>query len=148
MRGFTLIELILILAIIGVMSLLTLPFLQSFQVSSDLATSGFNLLATLRQAQRQAQTGQDNSNWGVYFDDGNHQFILFRGDSFASREPSEDQVATYSEIFSFQPDFGDQIVFSLFNGQPSASGIVQISGTNNQVRVILIAADGQINIGN
>lgn len=148
MRGFTLIELIIILGILALTSVLAIPFIQSFQVSSDLLTHTQNLTQTLRRARQQAIFGQNNSNWGVYFDNSGKSFILFKGENFTSRDQDYDQKIDYPAIFNVNPDFGNEIYFSLYTGQPSVNGTVTISSPNNASKDIIINNSGLIEINN
>ena len=65
--GFTIVEILIILGVLAIVATLSLPFIQSFQVSSDLTTYSEQLTQTLRRAQQKAMAGQNNSAWGVYF---------------------------------------------------------------------------------
>jgi len=146
MKGFSLIELILVLALVAIVSALTIPFVQSFQVSADLTTYSANIALTLQRAQQQAMAGQDDSSWGVYFDNSSRQFILFRGDSFAGRDQTYDQVTSYPEIFSLGTDFGSEISFAIFSGEPSASSTVTITSRNDGTKKIFINSLGLIQV--
>ena len=146
MRGFTLIELIIVLGILVVVSALSIPFIQTFQVSSDLYTHTNTLVKTLRRAQHQAVTGLNDSSWGVYFANGNKKFVLFKGEDYITRDQSYDQETDYPEIFNITTDFGSEIYFSLYSGQPSTVGLVTITSPNNKSKTISIANSGLIQI--
>lgn len=148
MRGFTLIELLLVIAIIVILAGLTIPFAQSTQVSNDLSSYTIEVLTTLRQAQNQAVFGQNASGWGVYFDNSNKNFIFFKGDLYPNRDPDFDQIFLIPESFNINNDFGDEISFSIFSGQPTASGTVELTSVNNQTKSILINSYGKIELGN
>lgn len=146
MRGFTLIELIIVLGILAAVAVLSLPFVQSFQVSSDLYTYVDTINRTLQRAQQQAIAGQESSSWGVYFDNPNKKFILFKGDNYASRDPDYDQETKYPAVFSISTDFGDEINFSLYSGSPSVVGTTTIISSNNETKYIVIKDSGLIQI--
>lgn len=148
MRGFTLIELLIVMAILAVAAALSVPFIQTFQVSSDLYTNLDTINQTLRRAQYQAMTGQNSAAWGVYFNTAGKNIVLFQGDSYAARDQSYDQATEYADIFSITTDFSDEIYFSLYSGQPSASGTVTIASPNNDSKDITINNFGLIQISN
>ena len=135
MRGFTLVELLIVIAILVIASGLALPFIQSFQATADLATHADTLTSTLRRARWQAVTGQNAASWGVYFDSGNNRFVLFQGTSYAGRDQSFDQEFTYPVVFTLTTDFGNEIGFSRYAGDASASGTVLFSDGVNQASV-------------
>jgi len=147
-RGFTLVELLIVLAIIAVVGALAIPFIQTFQVSSDLYTYADTITKTLRRAQRQAVTGQNEASWGVYFDNGNKTFILFKGDDYASRDQNYDQQNDYPPVFSISDDFGSEVYFSVYSGSPSAVGTVTMTSGNNESKTISIDDYGKIEISN
>ena len=135
MRGFTLVELLIVIAILGIVGGLSVPFIQSFQVSSDLATHSNTIARTLRRAQMQAITGLDSQSWGVYFDSAGKKLILFQGDDFATRDQSLDQQLDYSESFSVSTDFSDEIYFVIYSGSPSVSGVVIVASLNDSKNI-------------
>jgi len=144
--GFTLVELLIVLGIVIVVSILSIPFIQSFQDSSDLQTYADNLNYVLRRAHQQAVNGQNNSSWGVYFNEAGKNFTLFKGDSFATRDQSYDQAFDYPNIFNISTDFGDQIIFSVYSGQASVTGSIIFSGKNNKQRIISISSSNIIQV--
>src|SRR3989338_6845560 len=144
MRGFTLVELILVFGIVAMVSALSIPFLLSSQVSSDLNSLTITLVSTLRRAQQQAQSGQNQASWGVYFDSGNNRYVLFQGADFAGRNPDFDLTVDYPATFSLTSDFGSEIVFGLYSGQPSAAGVLEFNSANEGSKNISIDSYGKI----
>ncbi len=129
-----------------IVSALSIPFIQSFQTSSDLYTYSNTVTQTLRRAQQQAIAGQSNSGWGVYFDNGGKKLILFKGENYASRDQTYDQITDYLEIFSISAGFGDEVYFAIYSGKPSVSGDVTIISPNEGAKVISINSIGLIQI--
>jgi len=148
MRGFTLIELLIVIGILAIVAVFSLPFLQTFQVSSDLNTHTNTLNQALRRAHLQAIAGQNNSNWGVYFDNPAKKFILFKGSDYSTRDQDYDIETEYPEIFNIATDFGNEIYFTQYSGQPSSAGTVTLSGPNNESEDISISNIGLIQIDN
>jgi len=81
-RGFTFIELVLVIALIGILAGLAVPFWRDFFVSNQLSTLTQETVQALRRAQGYAHAGRTNSSWGVYVDDALGQITFFRGSSF------------------------------------------------------------------
>ncbi len=148
MRGFALIELLIIIALITVVSVFAIPFTQSFRVSSDLYTSADDILKTLRRAREQAIFGENNEGWGVYFDSVNYRLTIYQGGDFNTRAKDYDQTVEYSSAFTVNTDFGNSINFSKNSGQPSALGAVTVASQNNQNVIINIDSNGKIQVAN
>lgn len=146
MRGFTLVELLVVIAIITITAGLSIPFVQSFQVSSDLRTNSDIILKTLRRAQQQAAAGQQADSWGVYFNTGNNKMILYKGLNYTSRDSEFDQESDFAQTFSLATDFSDEINFSLYSGDPSVTGLVTITSDNHDSQNISISNLGLIQL--
>ncbi|MBU1164648.1 prepilin-type N-terminal cleavage/methylation domain-containing protein [Patescibacteria group bacterium] len=147
MRGFTLIELIIVVAIIMLLGALSVPFFQSFQVSSGLYTFTDEVSRIVRYAQVSAINGQNNDDWGVYFNESNKEYTIYKGSNYALRDTNFDLVFEYREIFSISTDFvNDEIIFSQYQGLPQSSGTITITSVNNNTYQIDISNIGLINV--
>ena len=147
MRGFTLIELLLVITILGVVAGLSVPFLQTFQTSSDFQVYLSDMQAALRRAQSQAADGFRDDDWGVYFNDAAQTFTLFKGSDFVSRDQSFDQDFQYPQIFSLTTDFSNQTVYFKSTGEPNASGTITFLGPNSgQTGTLRVTAAGRIDL--
>ena len=69
MKAFTLIELLIVIAIVMILGALSVPFFQSFQVSSELYTFTDEVTRMLRYVQASAISGQSDGSWGIKFDE-------------------------------------------------------------------------------
>ncbi|OGY45138.1 MAG: hypothetical protein A2729_00075 [Candidatus Buchananbacteria bacterium RIFCSPHIGHO2_01_FULL_39_14] len=146
--GFTIVEILIILGVLAIVATLSLPFIQSFQVSSDLTTYSEQLTQTLRRAQQKAMAGQNNSAWGVYFNNGQKKVILFKGVDYGSRDSDFDEEISYPPSFSVNTDFSGLIFFNLYRSSPSVGGIVTITSQNNESKNITINELGIIQLIN
>ena len=76
--GFTLIEFMIVAALIIMFSGLTLPVGFNFYQESTLRDQARNLENSLRKAQAMAMTGRGDSSAGVKIEEG--QYIIFEGE--------------------------------------------------------------------
>lgn len=146
MRGFTLIELILVVALMALIGGMSAPFFQSFQVSSDLYTYTDTITRTLRRAQVQSIAGQNANSWGVYFDTAANTITLFYGNSYAIRDQSYDEVTKVPNSFDFTTTFSDEIFFTIYSGSPSSVGSVTLTDQNGGSETVTINTLGLIDV--
>jgi len=141
-RGFTLIEVLLSVAIIGILVGLSLPLYRSFQTRSDLdvVTQGF--ADALYRAQSYARSGRQDSAWSIHIPPNYGSFYLYKGSSFAGREAQYDE--TFSYVGSTSSSTLSDITFSKFTGEPTATGSVTITSPNNETRTVTINAKGLV----
>jgi prepilin-type N-terminal cleavage/methylation domain-containing protein len=67
MRGFTLLELIIVIALIVPLAAMGIPVYTHFQIQSQLDSTTHEIVHTLRTAQQKARAGEQNRSWGVSF---------------------------------------------------------------------------------
>ncbi|MFH1536801.1 MAG: prepilin-type N-terminal cleavage/methylation domain-containing protein, partial [Patescibacteria group bacterium] len=66
-KGVSLVELLLVVALIAIIASLSVPFYRSFQIEEQLDTASKDILQVLREAQNKSITAQEDSVWGVHF---------------------------------------------------------------------------------
>jgi len=120
--AYTLIDVMLTLAILAIAMSVTLPFLGLFRQSQTLEIQTRDVVQTLRDAQRRAQTGRLDRDWGVRFQTGS--FLLFAGSGFVERMRAADDVHAVNASFSFSGS--TDVVFRKITGAPLSPGTVSI----------------------
>ncbi|OHA59543.1 MAG: hypothetical protein A2589_01625 [Candidatus Vogelbacteria bacterium RIFOXYD1_FULL_46_19] len=90
MKGFTLIEVIVSLALFIVLLGLFLPVALSYLSASHLADTTTGVQSALREAQAKAKWQKNDQSFGVKFL--SDTYVLFQGESYASRDESEDLI--------------------------------------------------------
>ena len=139
-NGFTLMEVLLSLAIIALLAGMSVPIYQSFQIRNDLNTTAGTVAQVWRRAGFLASASDDDSNWGVYIND-NH-IVLFKGQSFAGRDDN------FSEIYDLpggiKPTGLTELVFEKFTGRPTDTGSLTLTGRTGETRVIEINELGTV----
>lgn len=141
-KGFTLIELMIAIALIIMFSGLTLPVGFNFYQESTLNDQARNLENSLRRAQAMAMTGRGESNAGVKIEEG--QYTIFEGESFGERRGEADITIPFPIALSTSGT--DEIVFQKLTGLPTfpeeERSIIIIFGANSQE--ITINSQGKI----
>lgn len=129
-RGFTLIELILVMAIISFIAMLSSPLYSRFLLQNAVGNTVDELSGSLRKAQTYAMAGKQDSAWSVNYS--SNTITLYKGTNFASRDPS------FDETFSVNPNVTvsgiTDISFAKATGlpTPSTANISISSGNNNK----------------
>jgi len=147
MKGFTLFEILLIISIIFFLAALVLPISLSFYSNQQMQANGQQILQTLRRAQVKAMAVEADSTFGVYFDNTNKKYILFKGNSY--KEIGRD--AQYDEVFELPKTIMIsgllEVVFSKLEGKPVPIGGDIALTSGGLIQVININEIGRINLG-
>jgi prepilin-type N-terminal cleavage/methylation domain-containing protein len=141
--GFTLIEIILSLATIGIIAGISIPVYQSFQVRNDLDIATVEIAQSARRAQILSQAVDGDTSWGVKIQSASTSISIFKGVSYSARD------LTFDEIFYLPPSITvsglSEIVFGKFTGLPVVTGTTTLTSNTNETRNITINAKGTIN---
>jgi len=140
--GFTLVEVMLVMGVLGIITGLAIPFYQSFQISSALDNAGQEITQALRTTQSRAMSSRGLSPHGVHFD--LNKFIIFQGDIYNPADPDNEifEVANTVDITS---SGSSDIVFSVGEGLPDSQPVITITSSNNESHSISINNLGRIN---
>lgn len=140
--GFSLIELLLCVAIIGLLTGMTLPLYQSYQNSNDVDLDTQSVAAMLRRAELYARTMNGDNSWGVKVQSGSA--TLFKGASYATRDTTVDETDALPSVITFSGTLSE-VVFTKFTATPSATGTIILTHTaNNDARTITLNAKGMV----
>jgi prepilin-type N-terminal cleavage/methylation domain-containing protein len=138
--GFTLVEMLLSVSIIGMLVGLSAPVYESFTRRNDLDLTAQTLEATLRRAAAYARLGNGDSAWSVAIQ--GSTFTLFRGTDFATRNTIYDESTTIPGTIT--PGGLAEIEFAKFTALPNTTGNITLASTTNDTRTITINAKGVV----
>lgn len=142
-QGFTLVELLVVVAVLLLIAGAAIPIYGNLQVSSQLQESSAQLIATLRTAHVQSVARLNNANHGVYFEinPGADHYILYQGTSYAARDASYDRTTTLDEGITLAASLtgsSTDVNFSLGIGTPSATGTLTLTHAVSGIKTIVI----------
>lgn len=122
-NGFTLIEIIVVVAIVTILAGLSLPVFTYFQTFSVLDSAEQEVIQNIRYTQSKAASGQENSNFGIYIN--STQYVIYKGDSYETRDASEDKLFSVpnNTILSGLVD----VNFEQGTGIPSTNGYIAVT---------------------
>lgn len=138
-RGFTLLEMLLSVAIIALIAGMGVPVYQSFQNRNELDIAANALAQSLHRAQVLSQNQDGDSSWGVHIATGT--ITVFQGNSFASRDAEFDEVSVIPSSMMYTGT--DEYVFSeLF--ATTTMGTTTLTSINNESRSIVVNERGRV----
>ncbi|MFY9462545.1 MAG: prepilin-type N-terminal cleavage/methylation domain-containing protein [Candidatus Sungiibacteriota bacterium] len=137
--GFTLIEILVSIAVIVIVILVIVSGLSSFRKSAELNQAVDGVVSQLREARRRTIESKDASRWGVHVE--SSRTTLFKGVSFPEGTDKEIFVLPTTVTIAGPID----IVFKRISGDTDNAGTVTLAlGTNT--RVINIRSSGLIEL--
>lgn len=141
-HGFTLIELLLSVAILTLLTGLSLPVYETFVRRNDLDLTTQSIASSIRRAQTYARGVSQDSQWGVHF--AQKTVTLFQGTNYATRNQTFDETIPLSGSTSITTP--TEVVFSKLTALPApASTTVVLNSTTNNTRTITVNAQGMVN---
>lgn len=135
-KGFTLVELLIVVAIFALAASSLLPFSGKYVPRQTLAAYRLDVIDTLRRAQHQAVSYERNSAWGVKFH-ATGSYVLFAGNSYAARTTTYDKTRTLLSSYTFAGL--SEVVFARGTGETATGGTIYIihadSGLEAQIDI-------------
>ena len=139
-RGFTLLESLLVMAIVGLFALVTIPIFQNFQNRNDLDLAAVTTAQSVRRAQILSTGVEGDASWGVKVQSGS--LVVFKGSSYATRDQNFDE--TFEVPGSINPSGLNEIVFTKVFGTTTNTGMITLTSNTNEVRTLTVNARGTI----
>lgn len=139
--GFTLIEVLLSIALIAFIAGISIPVYQSLQLRNDLEVSANIISQNLRRAQTLSRGVDDDSKWGLYIE--SEKATIFKGNDFLTRDMDADE--TYDLPRSVVPSGLQEIIFGKFSGEPQQTGDVILTSSSGDIKTVTINEKGTIN---
>lgn len=138
-QGFTLLELLLSVAIISLLAGLSLPVYRTLIKKNDLDIAANTVASSLRRAQVLSQAVDGDTTWGVEIQSGS--ITLFKGTSYTGRDTNFDE--TFDMATTIVIGGTTEIIFTKFTGLPQTTGTINLS-TESDARSVTINAKGMV----
>jgi prepilin-type N-terminal cleavage/methylation domain-containing protein len=138
MKGFSLIEIIFSIAIIGILSVMVVTSFHTAQARKEQQGIVQSIVADLEKQKSDTQAGKAGSQYGVKFNPSN--YVLFTGTSYATTSPSNRAVNVDSEFQLSETISNAQniIYFSKINGNANETATITVSHISNRVNPLLL----------
>lgn len=143
-RGFTLLELVIIIAVLGVLIAVIVPSLARFRQQQALQNSANALVGVLGDARTKTLAAVNDTSYGIKLEAS--QVTLYTGTTYSSG-------ATSNEVYTFESPVtaswnldtaGSTISFARLTGAASAHGTIVLSIPSGATKTITITALGTI----
>ncbi len=149
--GFSLIEILLVISILAIISTSVFIWFSSYQRQTEIESASKMIISSLRDAQSRSISGKDFMKWGIFFDDTNNKFILFRdeGGYAGASVKEETYLSSYVEFDSNSLSDGcNEIIFEKINGATAQNCAIKIIDKSDDSNFIGITITGSGLIGN
>ena len=148
-KGITVLELLVVLAVLGIIFSIILPQFSKMRENQVLKSGVQDILSSLSKARSQTLASLNSLNYGVHFEA--DKIIIFTGTGFTGGAAGNEIIniitpATISNVAlgAGSPASGD-VFFNRLSGSPNTNGTVTIS-TTNYSKIITIWATGVVNV--
>jgi prepilin-type N-terminal cleavage/methylation domain-containing protein len=147
MRGFTIVELLIVLALTALLVAMVPPIYGNLEVSAQLNEQTAQIVQTIRTARSRSIARLNSAQHGVYFSTtgGTDSYTLYQGATYAGRDASYDRTTTLDQALQLTETLsGTEVVFALGSGTPSTTGTVRITHEVSGSRLIDVNAWGRV----
>jgi prepilin-type N-terminal cleavage/methylation domain-containing protein len=143
MKGFTLIEILVVTAIMALLTGASVPIVGNLQKSSQLNEGSTHVIQTVRVAKERASSRLNDAQHGVKFLSGS--YVLYQGDSYVLRDDSYDRTITLDNALSLVSTLQDDDVnFSKGLGMPNNTGSVTLTHSVHGTKIITVNSFGKV----
>jgi len=141
-KGFTLVELLIVMAVMGILFLIVGSLSLNSLPKSQLSAETDTVEQTLRRAQAKSISQQADQAWGVHLS--LTQMTLFAGSTYALRN------VTYDEVHAFQTDITasglTDVVFAFRTGETVNTGSITLTaGSTGETKTVAVNQAGRVN---
>jgi prepilin-type N-terminal cleavage/methylation domain-containing protein len=140
--GFTLLELLLSVAMIAILTSILIPLSRSYYTKNGLSLATDSAVQAIRQAENYARAQVNDTRWGVYVMTGH--VVIFSGDTYATRTTSEDIIFDIATNISISGS--SEIVFEKLSALPLAEGTFTFTDVDGKVAHIVVSPRGLVSI--
>ncbi len=146
--GFTLIEILVAMAILVLIAFLAIASFTTFRQQVEIDSSSQNILSVLRLARSKTLASESEDNYGVHFQ--SDKYVLFKGTVYDSNDAANKEYSlTDSEIYSISLNGGgSDVIFNRIRGTTEEYGNVAIRlvSDTNKAHTININSYGQVSL--
>jgi len=142
-RGVTIIELLLVVAIMSTLGILSASFYARFLNQNEVGNTVDRFVGSFRKAQVYSMMGKQNSNWGVHY--ASNTITLYKGSSFGIDTAFDEEFTVNSNVSvgGFTDLNFTKVTGIPGMGNPSTTATITISAENNS-KTITVNSQGVV----
>ncbi|OGZ44836.1 MAG: hypothetical protein A3J54_00695 [Candidatus Ryanbacteria bacterium RIFCSPHIGHO2_02_FULL_45_13b] len=149
MRGFTIFELLLVIAIIGILLAIVISGFSNLRQSSDFTLAVDEAVSFLQEARAKTLSSENDSMYGVHFE--TSQFVLFVGDTYNPANASNKVRVFPSSVQISSTNLtggGSNVVFKRLTGETDTKGTITFQRTDDPsiTKIIEVVSTGLASI--
>jgi len=147
-KGFSLVEVLVVLAIMGIVASIVLAGFNSFSKSKSVSIGAETITAILRQARNETLTSKDSLAYGVNF--GTNKITIFVAPTYSEGVVTNRDFTLNNNNTNLTVSLsggGTAVVFSKLNGETTQNGTITVSvpGVSN-TKTVTIYKTGLVEI--
>lgn len=147
-QGYTLIELVVVIAIIGILAVATFVGYNNFRKRTQLSITAEELESALKLSQSKTLSSLNKTNYGIHFEsDG---YLAFEGEPYNPADPANIayNISDNLEVYNINLNGGgSEVIFERLTGRTDNHGSLSIRIKNTvQAKTINIEPSGTISI--
>lgn len=143
-RGTSLIEVLISIAILGILVATVVASFSAIRKAQVLESSRNLIIATLTKAKSDTLASKDSKSYGVHIDDINNKLVVFEGTTYNGSAPTNQNVPLDTRVYISAYSGGADIVFGRLTGFVSALHGITISIPSGASKYISIFPTGVI----
>lgn len=145
-KGFTLIEVLLVAAILGIIAVVAMASWASFSDSTALGNNAKMIEAKIKLAKSYSLSALNDKNYGVHLDAGS--LTIFPADAPYNPLGADNQASPLTDGVEIYDGVGNDIVFARLTGATANSGTIgiRIIAKPEKTKTITINSQGQTGI--
>jgi prepilin-type N-terminal cleavage/methylation domain-containing protein len=145
-KGFTVIEILVVLAILGFLIMIVVPSFQTMRSNQILKSAVLDVVSALEKSKSQTLSSIDSSEYGVHF--ATDEVVIFKGQTFSSGDPNNEKVPLSSGVSVSAINLtggATDFYWNKLSGVPTKTGSVTVS-TSSTSKIITISATGAVSV--
>lgn len=145
-KGFTLIEILMVIAILGIISSIVLLNLSQFRNEQLLKNTTLDVVSLLSKARQNTLSSVNSTNYGVHFD--SNKAVLFTGSLYSSNNATNEPIVFSSKVIVPIPSGlniggGSDVIFERLTGETVGGTIkIQLTSDSTKQKIITVGKIG------